>query len=117
MHITQAIAYYTSKCIPISIPLNDTQKYDLIIDIDGVLKKVQVKTTRYKSRCGVYQVELHNTGGASGKCNIRTFDKTTCDILFIVTYDGVYYEIPTDNINVKHTLALNESVEKYKIII
>ena len=31
-----AIAYYTSQCIPISIPLNDTQGYDLVID-DGEL--------------------------------------------------------------------------------
>ena len=34
-----AIAYYTSRCIPISIPLNDTQGYDLIID-NGGLKRV-----------------------------------------------------------------------------
>ena len=36
-----AIAYYTSQCIPISIPLNDTQGHDLVID-DGTLKRVQV---------------------------------------------------------------------------
>lgn len=112
----QAIAYYTSKCIPISIPLNDTQKYDLIIDVDGILKRVQVKTTRYKNKYGTYNVELHNTGGASGKSNPRLFDKTSCDLLFIITDDGTYYEIPTECINVFHSLALNKSVEMYKVI-
>ena len=27
-----AIAYYTANCIPVLIPLNDTQKYDIAID-------------------------------------------------------------------------------------
>lgn len=63
-----AIAYYTSKCIPVMIPLNDTQKYDLVIDVDGQLQKVSVKTTQYKKNknyevllknCGVHQVSLN----------------------------------------------------------
>ena len=38
-----AIAYYSSNGYTVSIPLNDTQDYDLIVDKDNVLKKVQVK--------------------------------------------------------------------------
>ena len=40
-----AIAYYSSNGYTVSIPLNDTQDYDLIIDKNNVLKKVQVKST------------------------------------------------------------------------
>ena len=40
-----AIAYYSSNGYTVSIPLNDTQDYDLIVDKSNVLKKVQVKTT------------------------------------------------------------------------
>lgn len=29
----RAIAYYTTNCIPVLIPLNDTQKYDIAIPI------------------------------------------------------------------------------------
>ena len=31
----RAIAYYTANCIPVLIPLNDTQKYDIAIDKEG----------------------------------------------------------------------------------
>ena len=39
-----AIAYYTSKGFPVLLPLNDTQKYDLAIDNQKLLR-VSVKTT------------------------------------------------------------------------
>lgn len=109
-----AIAYYTSKCIPISIPLNDTQGYDLIID-DGTLKRVQIKTTKYKSKSGDFMVQLRNTGGSSGKSVIRLFDKSKSDVLFVLTKDGDRYEIPTSVINVINSLTLNEKFDVFKV--
>lgn len=109
-----AIAHYTSKCIPIAIPLNDTQGYDLVIDKDG-LKRVQVKTTKFTSPNGEYMVQLRNTGGASGKSIIRLFDRSKSDILFVVTREGVKYEIPTSVINVKTCLTLNQTYDIFKV--
>ena len=34
-----AIAYFTTNGYVVSIPLNDTQDYDLVIEKDGDLKK------------------------------------------------------------------------------
>ena len=34
-----AIAYYTSNGYTVSIPLNDTQDYDLIVDKNDILNK------------------------------------------------------------------------------
>lgn len=42
-----AIAEFAKRNIPISIPFGDNQKYDLIIEINNELKKVQVKTSEY----------------------------------------------------------------------
>lgn len=70
----KAIEYFTSHSIPVCIPLNDTQKYDLVVDIDGNLSRVSVKTTRYKDAKSSYRVELKNSGGSSGKGKIRKFD-------------------------------------------
>ena len=109
-----AIAYYTTKCIPIAIPLNDTQGYDLVID-DGTLKRVQIKTTKFKSPTGDYMVQLRNTGGSSGKSVVRFFDKSKSDILFVLTYDGDKYEIPTSVINVKNCLTLNRDFDIFKV--
>lgn len=96
-----AIAYYTSKGLSISLPLNDTQKYDLIVDEDGKLSRVSVKTTRQIIKSGKFIVQLRNTGGSSGKSKSRNFENTSCDKLFILTKEGTMYEIPSNNIEVK----------------
>lgn len=91
------------------IPLNDTQKYDLVVDIDNILKRVSVKTTQGLNKTDKYYiVQLKNSGGSSGVSKIRSFDNTTCDLLFIVTKEGTMYEIPSLEINVTNALTLTE---------
>ena len=48
-----AIAYFSKMGYTVSIPITDSQDYDLIID-NGTLLKVQVKTTRCKDSRGIY---------------------------------------------------------------
>ena len=110
----RAIAYQTSQCIPVLIPLNDTQKYDIAVDKDG-LKRVSIKTTQGQAPSGNYEVQLKNSGGASGQSKIRNFDNTTCDIVFIVVITGDMYEIPASEINVKSSLTLTSQWDKYKV--
>ena len=110
----RAIAYYTSQCTPVLIPLNDTQKYDLVIDRDG-LKRVSVKTTQHMAKSGNYEVLLKNCGGSSGNSKIRHFDNTTCDLVFVVVITGDMYEIPASEISVKGVLTLSSQWDKYKV--
>lgn len=112
----RAIAYYTGQCIPVMIPLNDSQKYDLVIDSpDKGLQRVSVKTTQGKSKSGKFQVQLKNSTLGSDHNTIRRFDNTTCDILFIVTIDGNIYEIPTSNVNATCSITLNEDYDQYLV--
>ena len=112
-----AIAYYTSICVPVMIPLNDTQKYDLVVELDGKLKKVQIKTTRGKSKSGKYAVQLKHSGGSDNKKAIVNFDNTESDILFVVTIDGDLYQIPSEQITAKTQLILSEQWNKFKVSI
>ena len=110
----RAIAYYTANCIPVLLPLNDTQKYDLAVEKDGKLQKVSVKTTQGLNKSKTrYVVQLKNCGGSSGKSAIRKFDNKSCDILFIVTIGGTMYEIPSNLVNVSGELTLTEEWDKY----
>lgn len=61
----QAIAFFTSRGIPVSIPLNDTQKYDLVAEINGVLKKISIKTTMHKPQF----FDLENIKFSHLECN------------------------------------------------
>lgn len=111
-----AIQHYTRQLKVVSLPLNDSQDYDLIVENDdGTLAKVQVKTTNYKKKnSNYYCVELKSSGGNSGRI-LKTFDENVSDILVIVTLDGDLYEIPRKEVLAKSNMVLNEKLEKYKV--
>lgn len=109
-----AIAYFASHGYIVSIPLNDTQDYDLIVDKNNVIQKVQVKSTAFKTKYGIYQVALKSCGGTKGK-TYKTLIDTKVDILFIVTEKLESFLIPANTIKNKATLNLNEKYFKFKV--
>lgn len=108
-----AIAYYTSQGYTVSIPLNDTQDYDLIVDKNDELKRVQVKATSCKNR-GTYQVALKSCGGTKGS-TYKTIIDTKIEEVFIFTGDGEMYIIPKEKITNKSTLSICDKYKDYKI--
>lgn len=111
----KAIEYFTSHQITVCLPLNDTQKYDLVADIDGCLKKVQVKTTRHKISKNGFEVMLRNCGGASGKCNVRHFDKNESDYVFVYTLEERMYLIPTNVIDSISSITVGKKYAEYEV--
>ena len=109
-----AIAYYSSHGYIVSIPLNDTQDYDLIVDNGERLKKIQIKSTGCKTKYNNYQVALKSCGGTKGK-TYKTVIETNIDELFILTKDFEMYIIPIENIKNKSTLNICEKYSKYKV--
>ena len=109
-----AIAYYSANGYTVSIPLNDTQDYDFIVDKDNILKKIQVKATSCKTKYNKYQVALKSCGGTKGG-TYKTVVDTNIDELFIVTDSLELFRIPIEVIKNKATLNLCEKYEKYKI--
>ena len=109
-----AIAYYSANGYTVSIPLNDTQDYDFIVDKDNILKKIQVKATSCKTKYNKYQVALKSCGGTKGE-TYKTVVDTNIDEVFIVTDSLELFRIPIEVIKNKATLNLCEKYEKYKI--
>ena len=112
-----AIAYFTLTGDPVCIPLTDSQDYDLVVEIDGVLKKVQVKTTTQKTKYDIYKVGLRVCGGNS-KSNFvhKHADEIDYDLLFILTDDGTKYLIPKEVIaGIKAEITLGSKYELYKL--
>lgn len=109
-----AIAYYSSNGYTVSIPLNDTQDYDLLVDKDNMLKKVQVKSTACKTKYGNYQVALKSCGGTKGK-TYKTVIETKIDEIFILTEDLRMYILPISEIKNKSTLTICEKYDQYRV--
>lgn len=109
-----AIAYFSTNGYVVSNPLNDTQDYDLIIEKDGKLKTVQVKSTGCKTKNGVYQVSLKSCGGTKGK-TYKTVIDTKVDLLFVLNEEAEMYLIPIDKLSNKTSLNLCEKYQEYLI--
>ena len=111
-----AISYYTAKGYTVSLPLNDNQDYDLIADKEGVLNKVQVKTSSTKNQAGNIKVYLRTiTSSTTGVKNIKKFQDCNVDLVFIGTGEGNMYEIPKAQITQNAELSLTEQYECYKV--
>ncbi len=107
-----AIAYFSSNGYVVSIPLNDTQDYDLVIEKDGKLAKVQVKATVCKTKNNIYQLSLKSCGGTKGK-EYKTLINTNIDYLFILNADLKMYVIPKNEIKNKSTINLGEKMNRF----
>lgn len=109
-----AIAYFTTNGYVVSIPLNDTQDYDLVIEKENHYYGVQVKATACKTKYGVYQVALKSCGGTKGT-TYKTVVDTNVDYIFIVTDKIDMYLIPKKEITNRSTLNLCDKYDMYKI--
>ena len=110
----QAIAYYTSLGYVVSLPLNDSQKYDLIYD-DGKLWRVQVKTSFHKAPSGSFIVQLRQKGGSSRSKLVRLFDPKSADFIFVFCEDGTRYLIPCSTVKCTSDMTLGPKYAKYQL--
>ena len=111
-----AIAYFSTNGYVVSIPLNDTQDYDLVVEKDKILQRVQVKATGCIGKGGNYQVALKSCGGTRGT-TYKTILETNIDLVFILTAKKEIYLIPKDRISNVSTLSLCDKYKKYKVSI
>lgn len=112
MGLGAAIFYFTTIGQTVAIPLTDSQDYDLIVDVDNSLKKVQVKSCSYKRK--YYEVNLSIKGGnRTSKGSMKRFDNANCDYLFVITENLDKYLIPTNDLVAKCNLVLGPKYKKY----
>lgn len=112
--LAAAIAYYSFKGYTVSIPLNDTQDYDLVIDDGANLYKVQVKATAQRTPEGYTAVNVCSSGGTNGSVYRRVRD-TNVDLLFVFTELQEMYELPISAIHASAAIVLGPSKQKYRV--
>ena len=91
--LSLGIAYFGANGYTISIPLNDTQWYDFIVEKDGIFSTVQCKFTASKDQA----IDLRSTGGTKGSSydNVKNHP---IDFLFCANQDGKMWVIPGEDL-------------------
>jgi hypothetical protein len=108
-----AIGWFASKGWTVCVPLTDSQDYDLLVDDEFGILKVQVKTTTYKHGNN-YQAALRTIGGnRSGTGKVKLFNPLTVDYLFVVTEEGTMYYIPSDKVRGTTAVSLGKRMREY----
>lgn len=103
--LTKAIEYYTGLEYIISIPLNDEQEYDIVIEKDGIFTPVQCKYAGQKApnNDDAYVASLRTIGG-NGKVYRRVNEEK--GLLFCMREDGICYSIPIEDITNCNSIRL-----------
>ena len=111
----QAIAYFTMKGYDVALPLTDSADWDLIAEIDGVLKRVQIKTSSQISESGTMMFNANVNGGNQTAVTKKLIPEQQWDLIFLhhlVT--GKQALIPKEALTTKGQINLGSSQCKYK---
>lgn len=102
-----AIGWFALNKYTVSIPLSDSQDYDLIVEQNNLMSRVQVKTTTSK-RKETFVCNLKVCGGnRSGTGKSKYFDASKCEYLFVLCDDGDKFLIPSVEIDGMAALNMN----------
>lgn len=115
--LSMAINYFTCQGYTVSLPMNDTQWYDLVIEKDGKFETVQCKATQTQTD----DINLRSTGGTNGGVYDNLLNHSELDYLFCVNKDLNMWLIPIKDITTKNSIRLrtepnanNQGFQTYK---
>lgn len=92
--LSMAINYFTIQGYTISLPLNDTQWYDMVVEKNKQFYTIQCKATMTQDS----SISLKSCGGTKGKAYDSIIDHPELDYLFCVNKDFNCWLIPVKDI-------------------
>lgn len=116
-----AIEWFLSKGYMVSLPVDQVQ-YDLVVESDDGLKKVQIKSTNQKSKYGVWVSEItkkeyrKEEPGKSAMWKRVAYTKDDTDFFFILTGDRTAYLIPIAAIEGNCSVSLNTKYQEFVVL-
>lgn len=106
--LSMAINYFTIQGYTVSLPINDTQWYDLIIEKDNQFFTVQCKATQTENDL----IDLRSTGGTKGFIYDNVLNHSKLDYLFCVNKDLKMWLIPVKDITTSKQITLRTEPTK-----
>lgn len=89
IYVAKAISYFAAEGYNISVPIGDAQRYDLIVEKNGLLSRVEVKSSTFKRNGVSFECALRTNGGnRSGIGTTKFLNSSDCDLVFIGCEDG-----------------------------
>ena len=112
--LSDAIGWFGRRGMTVSVPLADNQPYDLVVDVDGALARVQVKTATSRSAYERFVVKLETAGGNQSFHTRKGFDAERSDLLYVLTDAGDRYVIPSATITATTSIGLGRKWRSFR---
>lgn len=104
--LSMAINYFTVQGYTVSIPMNDTQWYDIVVEKDGKFQTVQCKATSGDV------IDFRSTGGTNGGVYDNLLNHSELDYLFCVNGELEMWLIPIKDITTTRQVTLRKEPTK-----
>ena len=106
--MAMGIAYFGANGYTVSIPLNDTQWYDFVIEKNGIFQTVQCKATGSATN----SISIKSTGGTKGAVYDSVLEHSV-DYLFCLDANKNMFVIPVEDLRkAKVTKQITLKTEK-----
>jgi len=106
----QVATYLLSLGYNVSQPFSQDSKYDLIVDVDGKLLRLQVKTSRLASPTSI-TFNCRSTTTNVKNCKSRRYSDTEVDY-FATYWNGKAYLVPISECSTQKSLHLEKTTRK-----
>lgn len=99
--VAHAICHFIEEGHEVLLPLGDRKKYDLVVDVEGKLFRIQCKFTGSRNHKAketeTFMVPLVVCGGNRSSGNYKTrYEEGDFDLLFVLTSGGDRYLVPAE---------------------
>lgn len=113
-----ATEWFMRRGYTVSLPV-EPAKYDLVVDSDSGLRKVQVKSTNGKHSNGRWSVRIahhpYDSSTVSGRSSPVPYTSSEVDYFFIVCGDGSMYLVPISDTGGVTNLTLDVKYSQFKV--
>lgn len=104
--VANAIAYFMTNGYEVCLPIGDKRPYDLVIEFEGVLQRVQVKYAGFYVKDQKYKAALRTMGGNQSYYTAKKYLDNDFDLLFVLTGNNRKFLIPWPEITNRNSLNI-----------
>ena len=107
--VAHAIHYFMTNGYEVCMPLGDKQLYDMIVEINGAMSRVQIKYAGYYNGDQKYKAALRSMGGNQSFHTAKKYRDDDFDLLFVYVENGRKFLIPWPELTIRNSLAIEAS--------
>ena len=98
--------------IPVSLPFGDNQRYDMIIDVNGQLKRIQVKYSSFSENQGSIIFKISSSTNHTTNKHCDTYENNVDGFLLYNSLNDEIYYLPIEIDQGRKTITLRMEPSK-----